>query len=381
MMTVGLILFFLPFICWGLGCVVIILSTLLLGFCALARGMRGIDLVKIVQGLMITTTVNLFVLSFVDIGINCAASMFPVLIFSMGFVGIILGTLYVIVDTVKLACIQRWGVTLEAKVHKRRRHCIKNDNGGVTYEHKLLVSYVVEASHQSYWRAFRYQGVSSSTTEAVLAGEECQVVTCMESRNNGAMHQIQILDEGRPIEQGLEQEKTNENAIWSTRQFTQKWLSANESQYYGSRNDFVEVSALPSWPKVAVTTNTLSQFKPCGNIILIVALTVVATAFSIPGVFMPREMFFKDDGSRDLCNMWHVKASYILATILLPSVVTLVVVVPNSEESDSHAPNESSNSQELPIVRQSTPGTAAADDETVSTSDLYMEEDVLHSIT
>lgn len=164
-------------------------------FFALVRGMRGVDLVKLVQGLIIitiTATVNVFMLALVDVGMNCAASMFPVLIFSMGFVGIILGTLYVVVDTIKLACIKRWGIVLEAKVHARRRYCIFKNDGDVTYEHKLLVSFDVEVSNQSCWRAFRYHGVSSSATEALPADDdEDQVVTRMEY-NDGGMHQIKL---------------------------------------------------------------------------------------------------------------------------------------------------------------------------------------------
>ena len=73
-----------------------------------------------------------------------------------------------------------------------------------------------------------------------------------------------------------------------------------------------------------------------------------------------------------------MKASFILVSILLPSVVAFALVL-SKESEGSHVPNESS--QELPIVRQSTLGSVATDDETATVSDLYMDEDSLPSIT
>lgn len=263
-------------------------------------------------------------------------------------------------------------------IKRRRRPIRNNDNDGeiTSYKYEVLVSYDVEASHQSCWRTFRYQGVSASTTEAVSASDEGQVITCMES-NDGAMHQ---LHEGRPVQPGLVQEKSNENTIWSTQQRIQQWLEVNESiyRYRNRRNSFVEVSILPGWSKVAVTTDTLSDYHLCGHAIAILLLAGLTTVISIPGVFLPREIYFKDDGS---CTLWHVEASYILLSILISSVMAFALIL--GEESVSRLPgdNERSDGQELPIVRQSTFVTAATDDETASTSDLNTEEDTLHSIT
>lgn len=171
------------------------------------------------------------------------------------------------------------------------------------------------------------------TTEPISTG--VVTVTCEET--NGALHSIDI---GRPIQPGLELEKTNDNGIWSSKRRIQTWLSVNESQY-GSR--IVEVAALTSWPQVAVSTETLSQYHPCEHICPIVYLTAVAIGFSMPGVFMPREMFFGDECCNS-CTSWHAKTSYILVS-MLPCWLILVYQVFVMHESGSIDSNESS--QEL----------------------------------
>lgn len=200
-----------------------------------------------------------------------------------------------------MQCLKRFGIILTATVHKRRRHYSENDNGGGSYTHEVLVSYEVEeASHWSCWRRFRYHEVASTTTDPTTE------------------HSIDV-HSGRPVQPGLELMKTDDNV--RSKRPIQTWLSVNESQY-GNSN--LEVTALISWPQVAVSTEKLSQYHPCEHIIPIVFLTIVTAGFSMPGVFMPREMFF-GDACCDVCTSWHIQTSYILVS-MLPCWLVLVFI-------------------------------------------------------
>eukprot|EP01083_Nonionella_stella_P290305 987843_1 len=243
-----------------------------------------------------------------------------------------------------------------ATVHERRRHYSENDNGGGTYTHEVLVSYEVEGLHWSCWRPFRYHAVAPPTTEPISTG----VVTATCEETNGALYSI---DMGRPIQPGLELEKTNDNGIRSSKRRIQAWLPVNESQY-DSSNDSLEVAALTSWPQVAVSTEKLSQYHPCEHIIPSVFLTAFAIGFSKFGVFMPREMFFGDECCNS-CTSWHAKTSYILVS-MLPCWLILVFV---TRVLGSNNSNESS--QEL--VQQPDTETVATDDDIES--DLHFEEE------
>lgn len=214
MIEVGFVLFMLTFIVWGLSCVFVILVVLLGGVMKIARGMSE-GYVNVLSGLIIIILSLLELSALGDIAFNCALDMFPIIIFSWAFIGIITGGLVFIADTVKILCLKRWGTILMATVHERRRHYSENNNGGGTYTHELLVSYEVEISHQSHcWRrSFRYHGVSSSATSTDLRKE-----------SNGA---VQSIDVGRPVQPGLEQDKTND----TSKRSIQTWLSVNENQY------------------------------------------------------------------------------------------------------------------------------------------------------
>ena len=363
MFTVGFILFCSPFILLGLSCVIVTLGVLLrglmLGVNTIARGMNG-SYLNVVAGLSTIIIILLEVLALGDIVLNCA-DMFPIIICSVLFVGMIMVILFSILDAIKVICLKRWGVISTATVHERRRHYSENDNGGGTYTHEVLVSYEVEALlHWSCWRPFRYHAVAPPTTEPVSTG--VVTVTCEET--NGALHSI---DMGRPIQPGLELEKTDDYGIWSSKRRIQTWLSVNESQY-DSSNDSLEVAALTSWPQVAISTEKLSQYQPCEHIIPIVFLTVFAIVWSKFGVFMPREMFFGDECG-NTCTSWHEKTSYILVS-MLPCWLILVMVTRELGSNDS---NESS--QELSIVQQSETDTETVDTDDDIESDLHFEEE------
>ena len=119
---------------------------------------------------------------------------------------------------------------------------------------------------------------------------------------------------------------------------------------------------------MAASTEYLSEYNRCEGTIALVLFTFFATVLSIPGVFIPRMLFFGDECC-DSCTLWHVKASYIVVS-MLPLLIMLVYTVVTQESGD---PNDES-SQELPTVQQS------ADIDTVATedgieSDLHFEED------
>jgi len=359
MVIIGFISFCLPFVLWFLSFVIVILGALLkvvmFGVSSIARGMDDDGYLNIVNGLIIILASLLEILALGDIVLNCTDMwdvpiLFFSLIFSMVFVGMIMSMLLSFLSAVKMRCLKRWGVILMATVHKRRRHHSENDDGVGTYTHEVLVSYEVEASHWSCWRPFRYHAVAPPSTEEVSTGEE---------ETNGALQ----IYAGRPVQPRLELTKTDDNATWSSKRCIQTWLSVNESQYNSSNNS-LEVAALTSWPQVAVSTEMLShQFRE--HIIKFGFLTVCTAFCSIPGVFMPKKMFFGDELYS--YNSWHVKASYILIS-MFPCLLVLVFV---TKESGSHDPTESS--QELPSVPQSDTETVATDDDIES--DLHSEEE------
>lgn len=296
---------------------------------------------NVVSGLITITIGLLEILALGDIVLNCALDVLPIIIFSMAFVGNFTGVLVLILDAIKMMCLKRWGISLTSTVHKRRRHYSENDNGGGTYTHEVLVSYEVEeASHWSCCQPFRYHEVASSVAESVVAS----------STTEG----IEI---GRPVQPGLELK--SDGSVRSKRPI-QRWISVNESQY-GKRN--LEVTAPISCPKVAVLTEKLSQYHPCEHIIPIVLLTIMTAGFSMPGVSMPREMFFGDASH----TSWHIKTSYILIS-MLPCLLVLVFV---TKEYGSHDPIE--GSQEQPSVPQSDTETVATDEDIES--DLHFEEE------
>lgn len=94
MVTVGLILFFLPFVLLGLSFVIVILGVLLrglmLGVNIIARGMDD-SYLNVVAGLTTIIITLLEALALGDIVLNCAVDMFPIIIFSVIFVGMIMG--------------------------------------------------------------------------------------------------------------------------------------------------------------------------------------------------------------------------------------------------------------------------------------------------
>ena len=251
--------------------------------------------------------------------------------------------LLLVLDAVKMMCLKRWGIILMSTVHKRRRHYSENNNGGGTYTHELLVLYEVEASNWSCWRPFRYHEVASTTTDPPTE------------------HSIDV-HVGRPIQLGLVEKTDNE--ILSSKRCIQTWLSVNESQYDNSIPS-LEVTALTCWPQVAVSTEMLSQYQYREDIIKFVFFTVCTAFCSIPGVFIPKMMFFGDEPFNSY-NSWHLKTSYILVS-MLPCLLVLVFV---TKEYGSHDPIESS--QELPSVPQSDTETVATDDDIES--DLHFEE-------
>ncbi len=372
--TIGWILFSLPFLCFGLVIIFFILCLLRLGIGAIARGMRGGSLVEAVTG-MISTTQGLIVLAAIfDIALYASDHIMLfvfMLVFSVPSVAFFIAILYRIVRAVTLEYIKRWGIILQAKVLQRRRRPRKDDNGMDAYEHQLLVTFDVEAAshqHQPCWR-FGYQRVSSSTTVASSVDEEedqmemeMELLMCEESYGDLSLHHSHILDEGRPVQPGLVQEKTDDNAIPYTRQSIQKWLTVNESQYDSSDN-FVGVSALPCWPqRISVATETLPG---SGRTVLeIIFFTSLAAGFSSWCVSEARKMIFDDE---DI--LWHVKVSYILVSILLPSIPLVFMIgggIMEMEESGSHVPNEieSSPEPELSMIQQSLRGRVAEETET-----------------
>lgn len=141
MVTVGLILFFLPFVLLGLSFVIVILGVLLrglmLGVNIIARGMDD-SYLNVVAGLTTIIITLLEVLALGDIALNCAVDMFPIIIFSVIFVGMIMGILFLILSALKMICLNRWGVISMATVHERRRHYSENDNGRGTYTQRCL---------------------------------------------------------------------------------------------------------------------------------------------------------------------------------------------------------------------------------------------------
>ena len=117
---------------------------------------RGMDdgYLNIVAGLITILASLLEILALGDIVLNCAdmwdvPTIFFSLIFSMAFVGMIMSMLLLVLDAVKMMCLERWGIILMSTVNKRRRHYSENNNGGGTYTHELLVLYEVEASNWS----------------------------------------------------------------------------------------------------------------------------------------------------------------------------------------------------------------------------------------
>lgn len=267
LVTVGSVLLVLPFILWGLSIFGVILGVMLLGIRAVVRWMRGVSLVKAVTGLIITTHSAIVLAAIVDIALYASDLMmfFSSLMFSVSFVGLIIMSVYQIARAITMACIKRWGIILQARVHERRRHrtARKDDNGRFTYTHQLFVRYAIEGlhQHQPCGRTVGYQRVSSSSTEASPVNEqdqmEMEVVACEESNGPLRLRHSQTLDERLPVQPALAQEH-NDSATPCTRQCIQKWLTVSESQY-SSSNDFVEVSVLPSWPQISVATETLSQ--------------------------------------------------------------------------------------------------------------------------
>lgn len=356
--AVGWVLFSLPYLCFGLVVIIPIGYVILLGIGAIARGMRFGSLVEAVKGMIITTQSSILLVAIFDIALNASDNMgvvlsLPVSVFVVVYM---MAVVFRIVRAVTLACIKRWGMILQAKVHQRRRRPRKDGNGMDTYEHQLLVTFDVETSHphQPSWRRFGYQMMSFSNTEASSVDEEdlmeMESVVCEESNEGLSLLHSHILDEGCPVQPGLVQEKTDDNAIPYTRQSIREWLTVNESQYESS-NNFVEVSALPSWPQISVATETLPSY--CHSLYEVIAFTSLAAV--VPVVFgsKAREDIFDDDNI-----LWHVKASYVLVSILLPSLPLLLFMFESApleaEESGSHVPNEIS--PELPMVEQSTRG-------------------------
>lgn len=352
--TVGWVLFSLPFLCFGLVVIIFSWHLFLLGIGEINRGMRGASLVEAAKGMIVTTQSSIVLVAMFDIALYASDNLVVVLLLPLNVfcVGFIMAIFFRIVLAATLIChIKRWGIILQAKVHQRRRHPRQDGNGMVTYEHQLLVTFNVEKSHphQPCWRKFGCQRVSSSSsnTEANSVDEEedemeMESVVCEESNEDRSLIHSHILDEGCPVQSG-------DNVIPYTRQSIKKWLTVNESQYESS-NNFVEVSALPCWPQISVTTETLPSFRHA--VFEVIAFTSLAAVASVICVSGAREMIFEDDDIP-----WHVKASHVLVSILLPSLPLAFMIgsAPlEAEESGSHVPNEIS--PELPMVEQSTRG-------------------------
>ncbi len=386
--TVGLVLFSLPPVCLGLLIIITMLCLLLLGIGATARGMRGVSIKEAVTGMIITMQSLILLAAVFDIAFYASDyNVWVVLLMASSGLGVyfFIAISFRIVSAVKIVCLKQWGTILQAKVHQRRRqrHRRKDDNGMESYEHQLLVTFEVKASHQHLpcWRKFGYlpKWVFSPTTEASAVNDEddltlTEALLCGESNGDlHCQHQSYILDDGCPLFQPrLVQENTDDNAIPYTQQSIQKWLTVNEYQYESS-NNFVEVSALPSWPQISVATDTLPS--SCRAAFEAIAYTSTVVVVSVGFVSAVCKGIFENN---DI--LWHVKVSYIYILISFLPTLSLLFLLGNAHlkvwESGSHVTNESGPELSMIMIEQSTRGSVAEEEDELATTH-FREADTL----
>mmetsp|Transcript_29884 Transcript_29884/g.45838 ORF Transcript_29884/g.45838 Transcript_29884/m.45838 type:complete len:424 (-) Transcript_29884:99-1370(-) len=355
---VGIILFCLPFICAGLGCIFLILGSLTLGILQMFSGLTGASRGEVMKGLLISVTSLAMILALLDIGFN-SADMFLSLPFSAAFVGFVIAFICITAKALKMACVKKWGVNLKAPVRKKRRHRHETNNSGFYYLYEVLVTYKV--SRQPYCLSFGYQGLPSSTEDSVpTIDNEHQVIMVEES----IVMPHNILD--------VKSLEKTDNAMRSDRRI-RKWLTVSQNQYdtIRGRSSMVEVSVLPRYPEVVVTTETLTTYKRWEHVIMLIVLSIFAASFSIPGVFAVREMFFLDKYE---FTPRHVQASYVTLATLIPTLLALVIVLPTlSNQGDNDQDLSEEAGLELPTLGLQSEAETVATEETAS--DLYLDEE------
>ncbi|KAL7542791.1 hypothetical protein ACHAWF_007255 [Thalassiosira exigua] len=342
LVAAGFVLFFLPFACAGLGCVLAVAGALALGIAMMwnrmGMGTGGICIKLRVLLLASTSFVSLVALG--DIGWNCAVDMFPILPFSVAFVGLIVTAVVSMVKAVDEACIRRWGAALEAEVRLKKRSRTSDENDGrVRYNHWILLTYQIQQPLP--WIVVPTLEPTSTNTDDVENDTSCGGVT------HGPRP---ILGVGFPVQhesqfQGKDSGNVNPKLV-------RKWVAVSGDLYERNNvGDAMEVSVLPRRPMAPVLAT--DGENGVGYVIVALFSIPFAIGFGYVGVVVPWNIFFTDNNCCDSCALSHVVASYAAASILLPVVFALVLTLPENSGGEGED-DGSGGDRELSTLSQRT---------------------------